>query len=53
MCKMAKENISRMCTLFGDSVEDGTKIGIFEINDTKELFPTTRKLLNEFTEVEE
>ena len=53
MCKLAKEMILRMCMLFGDSVEDGTKIEIFENDDTNKLFPTTRKLLNEFSEVED
>ena len=53
MCKVAKEMISRMCMLFGDSVEDGTEIEIFENDDTNKLFPTTRKLLNEFSEVED
>ena len=52
MCKVAKEMISRMCMLFGDEVEDGTEIEIFENIDTNKLFPTTRKLLNEFSEVE-
>ena len=53
MCKVSKEIISRMCMLFGDSIEDGTEIEIFENDDTNKLFPTTRKLLNEFSEVEE
>ena len=46
MCKVAKETMS---VLFGDSIE----VEMFYNDNTKELFPTTRKLLNELTEVEE
>ena len=52
MCKVAKEIISRMCVLFGDSV-DGNEVEMFYNDNTKVLFQTTRKLLNKLTEVED
>ena len=53
MCEAAKENITRMSILFGDSVENGTEATIFCDDVAKEIFPTTYKLLEDLHEVDD